>query len=205
VHAVSLEDVSWSIDGIDMLRPTTFAVAPGRCTVLTGPNGSGKTTLLRIASGRLRPTTGTAAIFGTPADDRDERVRREVSDLLGAPGYYDDLTLADHLDFLGRLWDVRDTHRPLDELGCAHLALRYLDEMSSGQRQLAFLALVLARPARVLMLDEPEQRLDAGYRERLGEVLARRRDEGAAILVATHDASLRDRIADETIELAEAA
>src|SRR5690606_30453593 len=114
--AMRIRDASWAVDGIEMLQATSFDVPPGSATALVGPNGSGKTTLLRIACGRLEPTTGSVRVFGRAPDDRDAAFRADLAALLGEPGYYDDLTLADHLDFLGRLWDVDDAHVVLAEL-----------------------------------------------------------------------------------------
>lgn len=203
--AVEVNTVSWVVDGTAILAETSFSVAEGSAAALVGPNGSGKTTLLRMVCGRLSPSSGSVTVFGREPDDRDASFRADLSELLGAPGYYGDLTLGDHLDFLGRLWNVSDTHAELERLGALHLATRYIDEMSSGQRQLAFLALALTRPSRLLVLDEPEQRLDTSYREALGEILAARRDEGTSILIATHDDALRGRIADRVVELEEGA
>lgn len=203
MSAVEVTRASWIVDDAEILAETSFSVAEGTATALVGPNGSGKTTLLRMICGRLSPSRGSVTVFGRVPDDRDAGFRADLSELLGAPGYYGDLTLGDHLDFLGRLWDVADTHAELERLGALHLSTRYIDEMSSGQRQLAFLALALTRPSRLLVLDEPEQRLDAAYRVALGEILAARRDEGSAIVIATHDDALRDRIADHVVALEE--
>jgi ABC-type multidrug transport system ATPase subunit len=77
--------------------------------------------------------------------------------------------------------------------------------LSSGQRQALQLAAVLVRPRRLLVLDEPEQRLDPGARRWLGELLGREKDRGAAILLATHHAELAESVADEAIVLLDGA
>jgi energy-coupling factor transporter ATP-binding protein EcfA2 len=110
-----------------------------------------------------------------------------------------DLTVREHLQFIAATWgaDVTAAQHTaaelLVELGITALASRYPHELSSGQTQLVSLALTLARPAEVLVLDEPEQRLDA---DRLGLVTAalqRRVAAGTALVLATHS----DRLASE--------
>ncbi len=71
--------------------------------------------------------------------------------------------------------------------------------LSSGQRRRLALAAAFVRPARLLVLDEPERRLDAGMRTRLAARLAQRRDAGAAVLFASHDPALVDALADEVL------
>lgn len=200
--AVRAHEVSWSVDDVEILPPVSFETAPGSCTAVVGPNGSGKTTLLRIVSGRLDASSGSVRVFGRDADDRVDAFRRDVSDLVGAPATYDDLTVGDHLDFIGRLWKVEDPLAPLEALDAAGLVRRYVDELSSGQRQLAYLAMALARPARLLVLDEPEQHLDAERRGLVADLLRSRRSSGTAIVVATHDPIMRDRLADDTVSWA---
>ncbi|MGY1706629.1 AAA family ATPase [Geodermatophilus sp. SYSU D00697] len=70
--------------------------------------------------------------------------------------------------------------------------------MSSGQRRLA-LAAAFVRPARLMVLDEPERRLDTGMRSRLADRLAERRDAGTAVLFASHDPALVSAVADEVL------
>jgi len=198
--------VGKAIDGSVLLRPTDLAVSSGECVVLRGQNGSGKTTLLRILAGMTTPTDGKATIDGTVADERDPAMRRTVAALLGAPTAYRDLTLVDHLVLLEATWgrgegaDER-AEAMLTTLEIDHLAERFPHELSSGQQQLFHLSLVLTRPARVLLLDEPEQRLDTHKRGLLGDLLMARKESGAAIVVACHDPDLTARIADRVVDV----
>ncbi|GAA1238909.1 ABC transporter ATP-binding protein [Oryzihumus leptocrescens] len=198
--------VGKAIDGSVLLRPTDLEVASGECVVLRGENGSGKTTLLRVLAGMTAPTDGKATIDGTVADERDPAMRRTVAALLGAPTAYRDLTLVDHLVLLEATWGRGDG---ADERGDAmltaleidHLAERFPHELSSGQQQLFHLSLVLTRPARVLLLDEPEQRLDTHKRGLLGDLLMARKESGVAMVVACHDPDLTARIADRVVDI----
>lgn len=198
--------VGKAIKGTVLLNPVDVSVAAGRCVVLRGENGSGKTTLLRILAGTLDPSEGTAVVDGSKADERDPAVRRAVAALIGAPTAYRDLTLRDHLVLIAATWGRGEgagqrAEQQLDSLEIGHLGERFPHELSSGQQQLFHLAMVLGRPARVVLLDEPEQRLDTHKRGLLGDLLVERKEGGAALVVACHDPDLTARIADRVVDV----
>lgn len=190
-----------------MLAPVDLAAGSGECVVLRGPNGSGKTTLLRILAGLVPPSTGTVRYLGRPVDERDPVVRRDLAALIGPPAAYRDLTVADHLLLVHASWGrvpgeaLGQTRAALETVGILALADRFPDELSSGQQQLFHLALTLTRPSTVLLLDEPEQRLDTDRRSMLGRILRQRRESGSTLVVACHDPSLTEAIADRVVEL----
>lgn len=188
--------VSVEVDAQRLLPPTSLEAAPGENVALRGPNGSGKTTLLRVLAGLQRPTSGSVSLGTLRIDDRDRRFRAAVAGLIGMPPFARDLTLAEQLAFVGISWGVprddadRRATTLLGELSLEALASRYPHELSSGQTQLASIALTLARPFDVLLLDEPEQRLDADRLGLVAQALRRRLDEGSAIVFATHSDEL---------------
>lgn len=199
--------VGKTIDTTTLLLPTDISADPGQCVVLRGPNGSGKTTLLRIVGGLLVPTTGTATIGGREADERDRAVRAAVAALLGTPTTYRDLTLIDHLVLIDSTWggdpgtsDERGSAL-LGTLGIDHLDDRFPHELSSGQEQLFRLALTFARPARVLLLDEPEQHLDTAKRQVVARLIRERTDAGASVVMACHDPELTSALADAVVDV----
>lgn len=203
-------DVSKAIDGVHLLAPVSLAAVPGSATILRGPNGAGKTTLLRLLAGRTDPSTGTVTLDGEPVDERRPVTREAVASLLGPPAAYPDLTLRDHLTLVDATWG-RDPGtceqralQALDDLTIRHLAGRFPHELSSGQTQLFHLALVLFRPARVLLLDEPEQRLDTDKRRLVTDLLAARRDAGDLLVLACHDPAMTSALADTVLDLAPA-
>lgn len=193
--------VSVEVDAQRLLPPTSLEAAPGDSVALRGPNGSGKTTLLRVLAGLQRPSSGSVSLGTLRIDDRDRRFRAAVAGLIGMPPFARDLTLSEQLAFVGISWGAtrddsgRRAATLLDELSLAALAARYPHELSSGQTQLASIALTLARPFDVLLLDEPEQRLDADRLGLVAQALRRRLDEGAAIVFATHSDELSAMLA----------
>lgn len=204
------DEVSKVIGPASLLAPVSVSAPSGSCLVLRGPNGSGKTTLLRILIGALPATTGTAHVGEHVADERDPAVRAAVAALVGAPATYRDLTLRDHLVLLDATWggdaDTCDTRvaTALTEMGIGELDGRFPHELSSGQTQLFRLALTLFRPAEVLVLDEPEQRLDTEKRVLIADIVAARRDAGTTVVLACHDPAITERVADGVVDLVSA-
>ncbi|MGG7464471.1 ABC transporter ATP-binding protein [Plantibacter sp. YIM 135347] len=202
---VEARAVEATIDDEVLLSPTDVSVAAGRALAVRGRNGSGKTTLLRILSGRLRPSSGSVAIDGRVVDDRDRVIRRSVSALIGTPAFAPDLTVREHLRYISTTWGVTGdaaddaSDALLEALRIDTLSRRFVHELSSGQSQLFALATALVRPFDVLILDEPEQRLDAERRAVVADRVNLAKAGGAAIVFASHNAELIERIADDSI------
>ena len=206
-HVLRATGVSKHIDEAVLLLPTDLELGPAECVVLRGPNGSGKTTLLRILAGTVPPSEGEATLDGSPVDERSDLTRTAIAALIGAPATYRDLTLVDHLVLIGATWG--QAGRPaagradamLELLRIDHLAERFPHELSSGQQQLFNLSMVLVRPSSILILDEPEQRLDTDKRDLLTRILLDRQADGASLLVACHDPVMTDALADSILDI----
>ncbi|MFC5720107.1 ABC transporter ATP-binding protein [Streptomyces gamaensis] len=200
-----LRGVSRSYGERKALHPLDLDLQRGSCTALFGHNGSGKSTLLRIASGRDVPTGGSALFDGRPVAEDDPEVRARVAVVGDTVATYPDLTVREHLELVAVAHAVDDAHAWIDHV----LADRRLADhahalpgsLSSGQLQSLLLAAALVRPRDLLVLDEPEQRLDPGARRRLAELLAAEKADGVAVLLATHQAELAEAVADRMIAL----
>jgi len=177
------------------LAPLTVQIEPGERVVVVGTNGSGKTTLIRMLAGLLEPTEGTAAIAGDPAGSIDARAA--LSYVPDDPVVYDDLSLAEHIEYVARLhetegWQARAAYL-LDRLGIDHRADDLPVRFSRGLRQKTSLALGLVRPFEVLLVDEPFVGLDQSGKAALVELLGEAADEGATLVIATHQLEFVDR------------
>lgn len=208
---IGIEHVTVVADGATLLAPVSAHVGQGQVLAVRGKNGSGKSTLLRVLAGQLPPTSGSVIIGRRPARARSPEFRRRVSVMQGLPPLAPDLTASDHVLLVASTWydDPARARRIaadlLAELELADLAARFPHELSSGQLQLLGLALAVARPFEVLLLDEPEQRLDPDRLRNVVSVLASRRDAGATIVAATHSSVLADALADDALWLGRAA
>ncbi|WP_329135457.1 ABC transporter ATP-binding protein [Streptomyces sp. NBC_01476] len=200
-----LRKVSRSYGPRKALLPLDLDLGKGRCTALFGHNGSGKSTLLRIASGRDVPTTGEALFAGRPMSEDDPEVRARVAVVGDTVACYPDLTVREHLELVTVAHAVDDAAAWIDQV----LADRRLADhagalpsaLSSGQMQSLLLAAALVRPRDLMVLDEPEQRLDPDARQRLAELLITEKEDGVAVLLATHQAELAEAVADHMIAL----
>ncbi|MFK5689427.1 ATP-binding cassette domain-containing protein [Ornithinimicrobium sp. LYQ92] len=196
-----------AIEGVPTLSPVSFSVPEGQCLVITGSNGSGKTTLLRVLAGLQRPTGGAATVQGRRCDERDHIFRRELAAQIGPPPVARDLTLDEHLRLVAQTWRSRGTNSPeratgiVQELGLGHLMSRFPHQLSSGQAQLFALALTLVRPSSVLVLDEPEHRLDVDRIGMVIETLRSRTCAGTTVVLATHDSRFSSELGDQTLHL----
>ncbi|MFF7648445.1 ATP-binding cassette domain-containing protein [Streptomyces sp. NPDC007983] len=192
-----LDGVSRSYGDREVLRAVTLEVAPGECVALTGDNGSGKSTLLRVASGRERPTSGRALFDGAPIDEEDPVTRARVATVMDPGAHYPDLTVREHLMLVALAHGLGDAaEAAVDGVLAEHHLAGHADvlptALSSGQTQALLLAAAFVRPHDLLVLDEPEQRLDGRARRELALRLAAHRDRGTAILLATHHEALSE-------------
>ena len=207
---LSLTGVSRTYGERAALRPIGLELAARHCVAVLGVNGSGKSTLLRIAAGRDTPTAGEVRYRGRLLGEDDPVARTEIAVVGDMASAYPDLAVREHLQLVAV---AHGAGAHTGELVDRALAECRLDghgpvlpgALSSGQRQALQLAAVLVRPCRLMVLDEPEQRLDPDARRWLGGLLARQKQAGAAILLATHHAELAASVADEVIVLQDGA
>ncbi len=199
--------VGVSLDQSVLLPPTSLRLVAGESVAVLGENGAGKTTLLRAISGRIRVTSGAVLLRGVPIREARREQRSELSALIDPPTLYPDLTIRDNLAVIEAAWSGWKRPLPglgsraLDVFGISQLEKRFPNELSSGQRQLVSLAVTFARPASVLILDEPEQRLDPQRRERVAQAMLDANQRGIAIVFASHDPLLVDRTAQSRVSI----
>jgi ABC-type multidrug transport system ATPase subunit len=192
------------------LSPVDLTVTAGQCVAVLGVNGSGKSTLLRIAAGRDRPSNGVVVYAGRPMTEDDLVARTEIAVVGDLASAYPDLTVREHLQLVAVAHGAgRDAagqvDRALHECRLDDHGDALPGSLSSGQLQALQLATVLVRPRRLLILDEPEQRLDPGARRWLAGLLAGEKAAGAALLLATHHTELAAAVADHAMVLSDGA
>ncbi|MFG2049982.1 heme ABC exporter ATP-binding protein CcmA [Micromonospora sp. NPDC048935] len=203
MDALSVRGLSRNFGDLVVLDDVSFTLAAGRIAVVLGPNGSGKTTLLRCVVGADRPDAGEVLVQGRRADETDPQVRALVAAALDDIDFFPDLSVVEHLELVAYAHgsSAEPVEEVLTELGLEPARDQLPVTLSSGQRRRLALASCFVRPRRVLILDEPEQRLDVRGRQWLAERLRRERDAGTAVLLASHDPELIDAVVDERIEI----
>jgi heme exporter protein A len=172
-----------------VLSDIELTLAPGELLAVAGPNGAGKSTLLRILAGLVRPSAGSVHVLGR-ALAGDAQARRAIGLLSHQSFLYDDLTLAENLTFVARLYGLaRPSEAAAAALDAAGLGARARDSprrLSRGLLQRAAIARALLHAPKVLLLDEPFTALDAASADRLRATLEARRAEGLGLVVVTH-------------------
>jgi len=199
---LSATDLSVGYGGEPVCAPVTLSVPAGSAVALVGPNGAGKSTVLQTMVGLLPPLAGTVAFAGQPVDERDAGFRRDVAGVLDDDAFFPSLTGEEHLLLTARAHGVVDAEQvvaaQLADFGLTERAGALPSALSSGQRRRLALAGALVRPARLLVLDEPERRLDTTMRRILAARLAALVEAGSTVLFASHDpaflAALADRV-----------
>ena len=189
--AVELTGIAQRLGHRWAVRGVTLRVDAGEVVAIVGPNGSGKTTLLRVVATALSPTRGSGRVFGCDLVDEADAVR-ELAAMLGhATGLYDDLTVAENLDFaqrmLGRPSSAAAIGGALEAVGMRKHAAERVRSLSSGMRRRVALARLLLRRPRVLLLDEPYNTFDATGVAVVDALIRETARAGGAALVVTHD------------------
>lgn len=210
MSGLRVEALSFAYADAPVLRGVSFGAPPAGVTALIGPNAAGKSTLFKCIAGLLAGR-GKVEVDGRPlaAMDRAE-VNRTVAYLPQENPTAAVLTVFEAV-LLARQhagsWRVADDDltrvaAALEDLGIADLALRYLNELSGGQKQLVSIAQALVRAPRVLLMDEPTSSLDLQRQlEVLGLIRRIARERGVTVVVALHDLNLAARHADRVLVL----
>ncbi len=192
---IAAADLRKDYDEVVALHDFSFKGQAGDLVALVGHNGSGKSTFLRLAAGLLEPSGGTVTIGDAPAGSLDARA--ELSFVPDEPVLYDDLSVNEHIEYLGRLHGCGDWPERADGLLDALRLTDRADDLparfSRGLRQKTSLVLGLLRPFAVLLIDEPFVGLDPSGQRALTELLVGAAGEGACVVVATHQLGFLDR------------
>ncbi|WP_370464087.1 ATP-binding cassette domain-containing protein [Micromonospora sp. AP08] len=185
-----VDDLSVSYGSTLVLDQLSLRVPVGSAYALVGENGAGKSTLLRCVAGLQEPTGGEIRVFSEPPG-RTVGFWRRVATTVESPSWYHGLTVREHLDLVrvANGADANDGH--IDEvsasLGLDGLQNSLPSTLSSGQRQRFLLTAMLVRPSRLLILDEPEQRLDHSIKRAVAAHLRAYVTAGGTLLMASHD------------------
>ena len=177
----------------------SLEVRTGEAIALTGRNGAGKSTLLRCLVGADRPDDGSVQVCGNAMSEASPEIRRDVATVIDDLDFFPDLSVVEHISDRVAVMYVGD--EVLEEVQLVPQSGQLPGTLSSGQRRRLALATAFVRPRKLLILDEPEQRLDTEGVTWLAQRLKSERQKGLAIVFASHEPELVDSVATRVIEL----
>lgn len=180
-------------------------VRSGEAIALTGRNGAGKSTLLRCLVGADRPSEGTITICGEKLAETSRTIRKNLATVIDDLDFFPDLSVVEHLDLLARAHGLADPESVVDdilhEVQLVPQSGQLPGTLSSGQRRRLALATAFVRPRKLLVLDEPEQRLDTEGIRWLAARLNSELQDGLALVFASHEPYLVEEVATRVVRL----
>ena len=212
---LSVEQVSYAYSPnpsqapIFTLEATSFQVKPGEIVAVLGPNASGKSTVLRLVAGALEPLSGRILLNGAETHLMEPRARaqkiamvQQESQLLFPAKVWEFVLQGRHPHGKSLRFETDDdvmiATNALRQVGADHLADRWMDEISGGEKQRVILARALAQQPVLLLLDEPTLHLDIGaqvdFLHTLKKLTAVNR---YAVVIVTHELNLAGEYADQ--------
>ena len=200
---ISIQGISKSYDkgGHQAVNNISLSIDKGELFGLIGPDGAGKTTLFRILTTLLLADSGQASVNGSDVVRDYRAIRRQVGYMPGRFSLYQDLTVAENLDFFATLFNttVKANYSLIEDIyvQIAPFKDRRAGKLSGGMKQKLALCCALIHKPAVLFLDEPTTGVDVVSRREFWEMLKRLKAQGITIMVSTpymDEATLCDRI-----------
>ena len=196
---IFVENLSFSFQGVEVLRGISFSIERGDFLALIGPNGCGKTTLIRLILGILKPSSGRVVLMGEEADHftQWQRIGYVPQKATQMDPYFPasvkevvamGLLSGKRFPRLLTRQDEATIERALEQVGMKELKSRRIGELSGGQQQRVFIARAIVNGPDILFLDEPTAGVDAETQTHFYEMLAELNlKKGLTIALITHD------------------
>jgi len=197
---VELRGLTVSYGSTIALRQVELTLYDG-VTGLFGPNGAGKSTLLRVLSGLLRPSGGSALLFGQEIRSSSESIRRRIGYVSHDSGLYARLSVIENLSLFANLYGVTPDRvdEVIDHLDMHEWRSTQVGALSAGLKRRAAVARAVLHEPDVLLLDEPYANLDDDASERVSATIMAWRAPGRVAVIATHGAKRVKAFADAGI------
>jgi ABC-2 type transport system ATP-binding protein len=210
---IELRELRKSYKGVEAVRGVTFTAATGSVLGLLGPNGAGKTTIMKVLTGYHFPSSGTALVDGIDVSEDPIAVKRRVGYLPESVPLYQDLTVAEYLDFAA---DVRGIEagrkaggaraaaieRAVGACGLSGVYRKKVEDLSKGYKQRLGLAQAILHDPPILILDEPTTGLDPNQIIEIRELI-RSLGESKTVILSTHILQEVEAICSSVIILSE--
>ncbi len=188
--AIDVQGLTKRFDGRAVVDHVSLRVARGRICGFLGPNGSGKTTTIRLLCGLLVPDEGQGTCLGLDIRTQAAQIRRQVGYMTQKFGLYEDLSIRQNLDFVGRLYELPRRREAVDaaleRLGLQGRQHQVAGTLSGGWKQRLALAACLIHEPLLLLLDEPTAGVDPKARRDFWDQIHLLASQGITVLVSTH-------------------
>ena len=208
---IEVKGLSKTYGGKPVVDDVTVTIEEGKITSFIGPNGAGKSTLLSMISRLLTKDKGEVLIDGRDLSSwKSAELAKRISILKQSNHVNLRLTVRDLVSFgrfpysQGKLTkeDWKKVDEAIDYMDLADLQHRYLDQLSGGQNQRAFIAMVIAQNTDYILLDEPLNNLDMKHSVQIMKVLRRLVEElGKTVVIVIHDINFASCYSDYIVAL----
>jgi ABC-2 type transport system ATP-binding protein len=190
--AVETRHITRRFGSVTAVHDLTLQIAPGEVFGLLGPNGSGKTTTIRVLCGLLAPSDGSARVAGIEVTEAPDRIKERIGYMSQKFGLYEDLTVAENMDFYGGIYGLEDAGRRdriaqvVAFLGLDRRLPQLAGTLSGGWKQRLALACALMHKPLLLFLDEPTAGVDPAARRSFWRTIHELAGAGTTVIVTTH-------------------
>ncbi|NLA83269.1 MAG: ABC transporter ATP-binding protein [Clostridiales bacterium] len=194
---VSLQNVSSGYNGQEIIKDASISFEKGTITTIIGKNGSGKTTLLRTASGLLKALSGKVLLNGRNIKEHSSNeIARQISFLpqtrITPEISVYNLVMHGRFPYMGftRISQEKDkkaVEDALAKMGLAEYRDRNIQTLSGGERQKAYLAMVLAQDTDIIFLDEAITYLDINHQFEILNIILQLKKMGKTLVMVLHD------------------
>jgi ABC-2 type transport system ATP-binding protein len=188
--AINVKGMTKRFGNRTVVNKIDLQVSPGEIYGFLGPNGSGKTTFIRMLCGLLHADAGSGTCLGHDVIKESELIKLQVGYMTQRFSFYEDLTVAENLDFVARMYGMKNrkeaVHKSIEQLGLAGREKQLTGQLSGGWKQRMALAACLIHGPKLLLLDEPTAGVDPKARRDFWEQIQLLAAQGLTFLITTH-------------------
>ncbi|MDD5051449.1 MAG: ABC transporter ATP-binding protein [Sulfuricurvum sp.] len=188
--AIDVKNLQKYFGNKHVVKDLSLQVKKGEIVGFLGPNGSGKTTAIRMMCGLLTPDGGEGKCLGYDIATQSDEIKRKVGYMTQKFSYWEDLSIRENLDFVGRIYELSNrkhlVEEALENLGLTSRSSQLAKTLSGGWKQRLALAACMLRKPRLLLLDEPTAGVDPSARRDFWEELHALAAKGVSVLISTH-------------------
>lgn len=191
MNVIKTDNLTKEFPGRIAVDHLNFYVQEGEIFGIVGPDGAGKTTTMRMLASILDPTSGSAEVLGYSLKNQAEDIKASIGYMSQRFGLYQDLTVAENIDFYADIYNVSEKEREERQERLLHFSglkpfkQRLAASLSGGMKQKLGLTCALIHSPRLVLLDEPTNGVDPVSRKDFWNILKELQKQGISILMTT--------------------